>query len=310
MPFTMLPLDTSIPRVPHYTTICIRSVYEHVWSVIPSYLQGTDGIIRLIASFVGTNYKWVQVLGDMDEVYRNRNEDLYFLFWVCSHRLPIPESFEELRSQWNRSAVSTRRTHCVDTGSKMFPVGKCGLYYTRSGHLGTAEDLARLTRTVSCMGYVTPIRPVLSTIGKHAIVTRRPEHWQAVVGTHTDTVQVVHVDTIHHRDPEIHWDTVVLDLDSIRPSETSKYYTVGDYRHMSGSICSEWVRIHTAFLLRKMTIIYTEVPPSSTLDILEYMFLLRTKYMCAHFVDENFTCGRSSFMRLAETMLLEGMLGT
>ena len=191
----------------------------------------------------------------------------------------------------------------------MLPLGQCGLYYTRTGHLGTEEELAHLIRTVSCMGYVTPIRPVLSTTGKHVYVTRRTDHWKDVVGTHTDTVQVVHVDTIHHLDPGIQWDSVVLDLDTIRPSKTSMYCTFPDYRHLSGSICPEWVRIHDTFLLHTtMTIIYTEVPPSSTLDILEYMFLLQTKYMGKRFVGDIFTCGRSSFMRLAETMLLAGML--
>ena len=193
----------------------------------------------------------------------------------------------------------------------MLPAGRCGLYYTRSGHLGTVEELAHLTRTVSCMGYVTPIRPVLSTTGKHVIVTRRTKHWKAVVGTHTDTVQVVHADTIHHLDPGIHWDSVILDLDTIRSSKRSNYYTVPDYPHvqLSGSICPEWGRIHTTFFLRKMTIIYTDVPPSSTLDILEYMFLLQTTYRGERFVESDFSCERSSFMRLAETMLLVGMIG-
>jgi hypothetical protein len=311
LPFTMmLPLETSIPKaIPHYATIQIRSTSDHVRAVVPTYLQGTDGIIRSIASFIGTKYKWVRVLGDIDQVYLNRNKDLYFLFWICSHRLPIPKSFNDLRSpgyQWCHSGVG-RRTHCVDTGSQMLPIGQSGLYYTRTGHLGTTEELSRLIRTVSCKGFVTLVQPVLPTIGNHVIITRRPRYWADT----SYTGRVVHVDTVPQLDPGIiHWDSVVLDLDSIRPSPSccSVLY-FPDHRHVSGSIDAEWVRIHTTLLQRTtMTIVYTEVPPSSTLHLLEYMFLLQTMYRGERFIGADFTQERHSVMRVAETMLLAGMI--
>jgi len=307
IPFTMVPLETAVPRAPNYTTIQIQSVSDHVRSIVPTYLQGTDGVIRLISAFIGTTSKWIRILGDMEEVYRNRNTDLYFLFWVCSHRLPIPDSFEQLRSHWyRRMGTIRRRTHCVDTGSQMLPLGGLGgLCYTRTGHLGTPAELSHLIRTVSCMGYVTSLSPVLSTAVKHVIITRRPHYWTDRVGP---AVRVMHVDMIHQLDPGTHWESVVLDLDTIYPSTPSRCGTFPDYRHLSGSISPSWVQIHTTFLLRTMTIVYTQTPPSCTLDILEYMFLLQTTYRGERFVESDFSCERSSFMRLAETMLLSGMI--
>ena len=45
--------------------------------------------------------------------------------------------------------------------------------------------------------------------GNHVIVTRRPRYWN--VANMSNTVRVIHVEMIHHLDPDICWDSVILD---------------------------------------------------------------------------------------------------
>jgi hypothetical protein len=297
----MLPLHESVPRSSTCVTIQTQSVYEHVCSIIPPSLQGTKGVIQLITTFIGTTYKWVRVIGDIDQVYANRHVDLYFLFWVCSHRLPIPYSLDTLRSNWYRTDTA-RRLVCIDKGSQMLPVGKCGLYYTRSGHLGTSEDLSRLIRTVSCRGYVTTIEPELPRLGVHAIVTNRPHHW---VDRTSNNICIIHVDDVHTLSPDLYWDCVILD--HIKPSTPSVCYRHPDDRHLSGSISPDVIRVDNAFHMRKRTIVYAE-SPESTIDLIECMFILQTFYIGELFIGKKFTRAYASFVRLTETMLLEGIL--
>ena len=302
MPFTMLHRDVSIPREPAYLTIQIRTGVEQVLSIVPPYLQGTTGVIQLIVSFIGTSYKWVQVKGDVTRMYANRNRDLYFVFWICSHCLPIAHTLTGLRSHVAHRSGSRRLT-CVDKGSQMLPLGQHGLYYTRNGHLGRRQELAHLIRTVSCRGYVTTIQPLLyNTGGRHIVLTRRVGHWSpSAVG---NTV-VVHVDHITHMDPTIPWDYVVLD--NIRLSSQSKCYLYPDSRHLSGKIAHDWLLFDQYFSNRKKTIVYME-SLSTDVDLVDYMYILQTRYRGEQFIGNTYTRERASVVRLAETMILEGIV--
>lgn len=304
MPYTMLPVCTSILKEPLYTQIVIRSTAEHVQSILPRYLQGTSGITQLISSFIGSAYKWVRVMGDMDRIYANRNTDLYLLFWVCSHRLPIPDCIDDLRSHWYRpgTTMTRRRTHCIDKGSQMLPVGQGGLYFTRTGHLGTPTELARLVRSVVCNGYVTATRPLLQTTGRHVLVTNRPLYWANCPAVYT----IIGVEHLHSLDPSIAWDSVVLD--QIRPSSPSVCYAYPDHRHLSGSISPDWLYVHSAVSKRMQTIVFVAQLPATTLDILDSMYLLQINYRGMQFIGDRFNQERVSFFRLAETLLLEGLL--
>ena len=297
MPFTMIPLKSSVPRGPDYLTIQVRTVFEHVQSIVPTYLQGTQGILRLITSFIGPKYKWVQVKGDLIRMYNERcDRDLYFLFWFCSHRLPIPDTLTGFRT-----CCDTRRMICVDKGSQMLPIGRDGLYYTRTGHMGSRQELSHLIRTVSCRGFVTPSQPILPRTGHHIVITRRVGHWTPFVDSNTD---VVHVDQMTRLDPNIQWDSVILD--NIQPSTRSSCYLYPDIRHISGNISLEWVLFDTYFKYRKKTIIYME-SRSTDIDIVDYMYLLQIRYRGETFIGATYTIERSSLMRVSETMILEGI---
>jgi hypothetical protein len=298
----MLPLKSSVPQEPDYLRIQVRTVLEHVQSIVPTYLQGTVGILQLIASFIGPSYKWVQVKGDVIRMYNERSDrDLYFLFWLCSHLLPIPDTLTELRTC--RTYKGTRRMICVDKGSQMLPIGHDGLYYTRTGHMGQRQELIHLIRTVSCRGYVTQHQPVLPGAGGHHIViTRRVGHWTPSVGNNT---VVIHVDQVTQLDPNIPWDSVVLD--NIHPSTISSYYLYPDTRHLSGKISCDWVLFDTYFKHRTKTIVYTE-SKSTDINIVDYMFLLQTRYRGETFITATYTMERSSLMRVAETLILEGII--
>jgi hypothetical protein len=298
VPFTMVPLRTAIPRPSMYVTIQTRSAHEHVLSIVPRYLQGTSGVIDLITTFLGSTHKWVRVVGDSEVLYRNRHQDLYFLFWVCSHRLPLPDSFEKLRSHWYRRGT-VRRLICIDKGSQMIPIGQGGLWYSRTGHMGTREELAHLVRTVSCRGYVTRDEPVLPIVGVHVIVTDRPDYWSGRVSANTLLVHIVDLQTL---DPNTPWDSVVLDRISTPIPTCCSVYP--DSRHLSGSISADWIRLDTTFPLRKTTIVYTESIASSV-EMIEYMFILRTRYRGELFINRVFNRELYSVIRLAETMLLE-----
>jgi hypothetical protein len=301
IPFTMVPIHTCIPRTLPYITIQTQSAQDHVRTHIPTYLQGTEGVIQLITTFIGSTYKWVRVLGDIDLVYANRRESLYVLFWVCSHRLPIPASLDALRSHWYRTGT-VRRLSCIDKGSQMLPVGRYGLYYTRTGHLGTCEELSHLIRTVSCRGYMTVAEPVLSVHGIHVIVTNRLEYWADRIASN---IHVIRVDDVHTLNPDIHWDSVILD--HIRPSTPSVFYRYPDDRHLSGSVSTDWIQVDNALRMRRLTIVYEE-PISSTVNLLESMFIIQTMYRGEIFIGREFTQEYASVVRLTETLLLEGII--
>jgi hypothetical protein len=295
MDHVMLPSTISVPRGPDYMTVRIQYVNDHVHSMLPSFLQGTSGIIQLISSFVGNAHRWIYVSGDVSLLYKNRDKDMYFLFWVCSHRLPIPK--KTLQSQCQHSR---RRIVCIDRASQMLPLGHNGLFFTRTGHLGTSQELSPLIRTLSCRGYVTRVKPVVPTVGRHLVITHEPTSWDYVpYGT-----MVMNMNHIHHLDPSIQWDTVILDnIQAPVPSVCALY---PDDRHLSGSICTTWVFLDSLLLMRKTTIVYVRYPVTD-IDIVDYMFITQTRYKREQFIGSTYTQERSSIMRVAETMFLDGI---
>jgi len=301
----MLPAGAEIPRGPPYITVHVTSATEHVYSVLPPYLQGTSGLVQLITAFLGTGQIWVRVSGDINTLYTNRDSDLYFLFWVCSHILPIPTSLPVLRSQWSGTKRMTysERTSCVDKGSQLLPIGQHGLFYTRTGHLGTLPEMHRYSRSVTWHGYVTHVKPRLSHTGKRiVIITNRVHHWVDDVDADAHTL-VIHVDTIHQLDPTMHWDSVILDnLCTSTPSIANVYS-----RQLRGWISPEWVRITDAVPFRRESILYTELRPSD-LNLIEYLFLLQTTYNGEECIAKRFTIPTTTLVRVLETLLLEGIL--
>ena len=292
----MIPRSISVPRGPDHLTVQIRYVDDHVHSILPSFLQGTPGVIRLISSFIGNAHKWVYVSGDVDLLYKNHDRDLYFLFWVCSHRLPIQETLYSLR---DHSSVHRRRV-CIDRGSQMLPLGHNDLFFTRTGHLGTSKELSPLIRTLSCRGYVTRVKPVLPSVGRHLVITPEPHEWEHVPhGT-----IVMNMDHIYQLDHGIKWDTVILDnIQAPVPSVCKRY---PDDRHLSGSISTTWVSLDNLLLLRQMTIVYVRYPVTD-IDIVDYMFLTQTRYRREQFIGSTYTQERTSMIRVSETMFLDGI---
>lgn len=301
---TMLAIDEEIPRAPSYLVVQIQSAAQHVYSILPSYLQGTSGIIQIITSFVGTAHKWVRVTGDIELLYTNRNTDLYFLFWVCSHLLPLPASLSVLRSQWHNVKIrSSGRTSCVDKGSQLRPVGTRELFYTRTGHLGKPTDLHRLRRSVSWRGHMTAVKPTLSRVGKHVLITTRVHHWLEEVSRVPSDTLLIHVENLAQLDPKTYWDSVILD--NICPSTPSVSAVYS--RQMSGWISPEWIRISDAVQSRQTTIIYTDIRPSD-LTIIEYLFLLQTTFNGETCICPHFTMQTSTLVRVVETLLVEGII--
>jgi hypothetical protein len=296
MDHVMIRRTVSVPRGPDYMTVQIQYVNEHVHSILPSFLQGTSGLIQLISSFVGNEHKWIYVSGDVSVLYKNRDADTYFLFWVCSHRLPIQQT---LRPQCQHIPVHRRRA-CIDKGSQMLPLGHTGLFFTRTGHLGTSKELSPLIRTLSCRGYVTRVKPVLPKIGRHLVITRDTDNWKHA----PRNTLVMHMNAIHHLEPGIQWDTVILD--NIQSSVSSVCAFYPDARHVSGSICATWVALDNLLLFRQMTIVYVRYPVTD-IDIVDYMFITQTRYRGEKFIGTTYTQERSSIMRVAETMFLDGI---
>jgi hypothetical protein len=272
----MIPRSISVPRGPEYMTVQIRYVDDHVHSILPSFLQGTPGVIQLISSFIGNAHKWVYVSGDVDFLYKNRYRDLY-----------------------SPSSVHRRRV-CIDRGSQMLPLGHNDLFFTRTGHLGTSKELSPLIRTLSCRGYVTRMKPVLPSVGRHIVITHEPNEWKHVPhGT-----IVMNMNHIYQLDPGIKWDTVILDnIQAPVPSVCGRY---PDDRHLSGSISMTWVFLDNLLLLRQMTIVYVRYPVTD-IDIVDYMFLTQTRYRREQFIGSTYTQERTSMRRVSETMFLDGI---
>jgi hypothetical protein len=234
-------------------------------------------------------------------LYTQRSKDLYFLFWTCSHLLPVPDSVDELRSEWYRTG-NIRRFNFIDRASQMLPIGKNGLYYTRTGHLGTSRCLRRLTRTISCRGYVTNVEPVPpATSGRHIIVTQRPDYWS---NRTTPNTYVVHVDSLHMINQHLQWTTVILD--HIKPATNTSYERNPD-RHINGELSPTWVEIDHVLRTRGCTIVYTDCT-SSIHTVLDYMFIVQTRYKSQKFIARKFCVAYSSVLRIAESLLLEGIL--
>jgi hypothetical protein len=306
VPFTMLSLRTPVPKMPSGVSLYTRSAYEQVLSTVPKYLQGTEGVLQLITTFLGSNHHWVCVRGDFEIIYKRRQIDLYLLFWICSHRLPIPDSLDSLRSSWYRTNKKRRRT-MVDKGSQMIYSGQGDLFYTRTGHLGTRQELRRLIRTVSCRGYVATTEPVLSQVGRHVVITQRPLYWVGRVHTN---VSVVHVNDIYLLNRNVQWSTAILDhLEPATPTDCRRF---PDNRQLTGQLSPTWIRIDTMCPFRQNTVVYVQEPTSSSIQLLEYIFILQTTYQGQPFItlisDCIFTLSYQSAIRVAETMLLEGIL--
>jgi hypothetical protein len=299
LPFTMMDVTKFIPRPPIYAAIQVRSVDEHVHHCLPRFLQGTTGVVHLIASFVGYGYKWTRVVGNWRSAYANRHKDLYFLFSVLSQRLPLPTSMGALRCF---QPVPPRHREYIDLGSRLLPLGSSGLYYTRTGHLGTPSDLKHLIRIVQCNGYVTSQRPTMSNIGRHVVVTQRK------VSGFPSSIRVISMDRLHdlsQEDQETAWDTVVLD--HLQPTQLSEYAAFPDDRHLSGSIASSWVLLDRMFSRRKTTIVWTGLPVCER-SLLDYMYLLRITYRKERFIRARYIRDCMALCRVAETMLVTGIV--
>ena len=296
LPWTMMTTTSFLPRPPSYAVVQEHSLQEHLLTIVPASLQGTQGVLDLIATFVGVGYRWCRVLGQWKDAYVNRDRDLYFLFSILSRRLPLPTSMEELRCS-HRDPPSHQTL--IEAGTRFLPLDSSGLYYTRTGHLGTLTDLQRLTRVVRCGGYVTRRQPTLPAMGHHAIITTRPQ-W-----SYPSSVVRIHPDQLPYVDQDRAWDTVILD--HLQPTPASVCVSYPDARHVSGHIAPLWVRIEQVFGRRKQTIIWTETSLSEPC-LLEYMYLLQTTYQQCRFISIQYTLPRSVVRRVAETFVLEGIV--
>jgi len=58
---------------------------------------------------------------------------------------------------------------------------------------------------------------------------------------------------------------------------------------------------------RKQTIVFMEFP-CTDLDLVDYMYLLKTKYQGRTFIPPIYVRERAAVARVAETMLLEGII--
>ena len=318
IPYTMFPIESSVPRGPTSVQVQTRSGAEHVRTLLPLFLQGSSGVIQLIASFIGQGVKWVQVTGNLSQIYAQRDAYLYFIYWVFSHRLPIPSTLTNLRkahvsagavaSHSRRPAGACARANAcvVDTGSRMLPLvgGDAGaLFFTRTGHLGTSHELSHYTRLLTCRGYVTPWKPVIPCTGRHLVVTHRVAYWKQHDGAGCDSNTVVcPTDYLSLLDPTTQWDSVILD--HLRPATKSTCWHYPDSRHLSGTISPDWIQVNAVTRCRKQTVVFRTLP-CSDLDLVDDMYLLQATYRGERFIVPDYTRERVMVVRVAETMLLE-----
>lgn len=302
--YTMVLKNVSTMSIPEYATVRTRTAREHVYETLPRYLQGTGGVVDLIATFLGTSYIWMSVVCDLDCLYKNRNRDLYFVYDMFSRRLPMLPSLMETAYAFTMSNEDCRApVGCIYTNvyTKPLSLGR-DLYYTRSGHLGYKTELHRLVKVIMCHGYVTSSCPTLPTSGHHAIVTyrNRIHTWRHV----PPCVQVIALEELSSVDTNLDWDSIVLD--GIEPSVPSTLGVFPDSRHLSGRICREMTLIDRTFPRRYKTIYCTKTLSES--KIIDSMFILQTTYEKDRFIPESFTVSRTRVLQVAETMFLNAVI--
>jgi hypothetical protein len=311
IPYTMVPRNVGTMSIPVYATVHTRSAHVHVHALLPWFLQGTSGVIDLIASFLGPKHVWISVTCDLEMLYHHRNRDLYFIYDILSKRLPMSDSLIETASNCMRQGVEvevhnqhcTPPTGCIYTNvyTKPLLLGQ-GLYYTRNGHLGKKQELQHLVRLITCHGNATSTCPPMPTVGRHAVVTPRSRihTWGHV----PPCIQVIAIEDLSEIDTTLEWDSILLDeIEAAVPSTVSVF---PDSRHLSGQICREMYLIDRAFPRRYRTVYCTKALSES--KILDCMFILQTTYEGVKFIPETFTQLRTRVIQVAETMFLNDLI--
>jgi hypothetical protein len=96
-------------------------------------------------------------------------------------------------------------------------------------------------------------------------------------------------------------------FDHLQPARPSECFAFPDDRHLSGCISDTWVDLDRLLTRRKTTIIWTSTPVSEC-SLVDYMYLLQTVYRRSRFISPRYTRERAAVCRVAETMLLSGIV--
>jgi hypothetical protein len=299
--FLQIPTRETVPKVPHYLQVRAWTTTDYVQQYLPPGLQGTAGVIQMIAAYIGSCQWWVQILGPLERLHQRKTEDAYFIYWLFANILPLPHSLSSLSRPG--TTVGPQRSHCIEVGSRLIPwdagATQERLYYIRSGHMGTATDLKSHIYTVSCRGYMTNRQPILSGIrGRHLVITDTIGCWKH---THNNTI-VCTPQQIHNLDPTTRWDTVILD--HINPEIYDGQLT-GRYIH--GRISPSLVRLNALCKHRHHTILYNEWIPEYN-RLFNTLFLLHTTYKREKLIAPEFTIALHTVRRVVETLLVSGTI--
>jgi hypothetical protein len=301
LPYTMMSIREHIPTPPHYATIHTRTDVEHIRHCLPSYLQGTHGIVMRIQEFLGYGFKWVCIHANLAAMHTHRHRDAYFVYSVFSRRLALPQTVSDLVRGTHACAHGYLRMHTyVDTAARCLPLGRPGLFYTRTGHMGTSKELAAVCRLVRCPGRVVAGHHQFSRTGRHLVVTSEhcPSVWPAHVCVRTAS-------TLGPDEYATHWDTVVLF--HLPGADTTQYGTFPDARHLSGCIDTVWADVHHSLPHRSHTVICTGEVLSEA-RLLTYLHVLGVCYHGILLVPRQFVLGTFLLIRVTETLLLNGLV--
>ena len=303
LPYTRMSVLEHLPSPPPYVSIHTRTDVEQIRHALPHYLHGSAGVVALIQAFLGTGSKWVCVCANVAAMQIHRHRDAYFLYAVFSRRLALPRTVPELlqhASVPGRPLASGAGPTYVDTAARCLPLGRPGVFFTRTGHMGTSAELAGVCRLVRCPGHMVHTRPELPSTGRHLVVT----------GEHTPSAWPAHVcvrspSTLSQADRDTHWESVVFF--HVPGAGTTQYRSFPDARHLSGCINAVWADVHHCLPHRSRTLICTRESLSEAC-LLTYLHVLGVCFHGKNVLPRQFVTPLFLLVRVLETLFLNGVL--
>ena len=289
--------NTECVRVPPYATIRTRTTFDHVLSILPPYVRGEPGLVRLVTAFVGTHMDWVQIRCDLRQLVQHRERDMYFVYYSLTNRLPLSPSLMAA------SDVYVRRSGAHSHAPNVYthPLHLSGdVYYTRSGHIGSWSELRCRSREVEWCGHMIYTLPCPEP-GMVVVTTRR----RAVAWREVGFETVAAIEDVGGGWPT---EATVLVIDGAAiPAQTS-LYAYPDGRHLSGTMTDVLQRIDRITRQSTMVLYDSATKPMTDQWIVDCMFLLQVTHDGRRLIADSFTHPRSTLIQIAETLFIHGVL--
>ena len=232
---TKLTIEQFQRHVPFYAKVTYRTSLELIFETLPLYLHGSRGVIDMIRRYIGFNETWVKVDVYIPELIRNRDRDVFFVYLVLSNiepvRLHIPSTIV-LKNKINTDPLPEHASKRIPF---IFDENNNIMYYrTRTGHLGTYDELLHIESGISIQGSLTTICPSIQMIrdstrartcliivDKNDVCSRKYWENENICGI----FDVLHITDGTNIPEDIRFDVVVLDNVYVYQAEPIQYYS-------------------------------------------------------------------------------------